>query len=77
MSRRTSLISLLCLALGSVNAYAGTYATDSRNVSEPCTVNCGSSGGGSDESPVPEPATLLLLGTGLALIARGVRRKAR
>jgi len=45
-----------------------------RREGSPCTVNCGS-GGGTGESPVPEPGSLILFGTGLAIVARRVRRK--
>jgi hypothetical protein len=137
MFRRISFISSLCLALGSVNAYADTYATCVRALDFTTAGSCGTSGqdillfgsdqhptragniasfirinpgggkdaapgyntddraltpvpnilgssdncGGScrggDESSIPEPATLLVLGTGLALVARQVRRKPR
>ena len=68
------LISGLVLLLTCGSALAYSYGTSNGGGTQPAQVDELGPGTGT-VAPVPEPATMLLVGSGLAALAVGIRKK--
>ena len=75
MKKMLVLLCVVFLILWVVGCKSSSSTSNPFTGSNPVTTSTVEVGGGADPSPVPEPATMLLLGSGLVGLAAAGRKK--